>query len=410
MFTALIVEDDPPTAEKIISLCLKLNIEPTHSSSALEAISVLEESSGFSLALVDLMLPPSFKEEGLDVLRELKKSTSAEVIMFSARQDSMIPIVDRARSIGARKFIDKSLGELFFLALEAEIKSTLKGKANIFISHGRNETLNSKLKEFLINQLNKKPLVLSEYPDRGKTAIEKLESASLLCDSAIIIMSADDLQVDGGVRAQQNVIHELGFFQAKYGRNRTILLIEKGIERFDNISGIVCTEFDKNNFEACFDRLRIELSDFHQHLDLTPRLRALDQRIERIEINLRGQIDTALHSDASLLPTHVNQRIEGRIQAAIRNAALNPEEFKKLCRRLEYSDLRELQDTILSKTLWPLFEPRFTNKDTLAAKFDQLANLRNCVRHSRPVDEITRNEGEAAILWFERLAPLTASN
>ena len=217
-------------------------------------------------------------------------------------------------------------------------------------------------------------------------------------------MSADDLQVDGGVRARQNVIHELGFFQAKYGRNRTILLIEKGIERFSNISGIVCTEFDKNNFEACFDRLRIELSEFEQRLDLTPQLRELDQRIERIEINLRGQIETGLHSDVSRLPQHVNQKIDERIQAATkRNAALNSEEFKKLCRRLEYSDLRELQDTILSKTLWPLFEPRFANKETLGAKFGQLANLRNCIRHSRSVDEITRKEGEAAILWFEQL-------
>ena len=177
MLTALIVEDDPHTAEKIISLCLKLNITPTHSSSAVEAISVLEDSNSFSLALVDLMLPPSFQEEGLDVLREVKKRTSAEVIMFSARQDSMIPIVDRARSIGARKFIDKGLGELFIVALEAEVKKTLKGKSNIFISHGHNEMLKLKLKDFLTNQLNKKTLVLSEYPDRGKTAIEKLESS-----------------------------------------------------------------------------------------------------------------------------------------------------------------------------------------------------------------------------------------
>ena len=29
--------------------------------------------------------------------------------------------------------------------------------------------------------------------------------------------------------------------------------------------------------------------------------------------------------------------------------------------------------------------------------------IRNGIRHSRTVDEITRKEGEAAILWFEQL-------
>jgi len=32
-----------------------------------------------------------------------------------------------------------------------------------------------------------------------------------------------------------------------------------------------------------------------------------------------------------------------------------------------------------------------------------LANLRNSIRHSRAVDEITRKDGEAAIAWFEQV-------
>ena len=37
------------------------------------------------------------------------------------------------------------------------------------------------------------------------------------------------------------------------------------------------------------------------------------------------------------------------------------------------------------------------------AKFDQLAELRNGIRHSRAVGEVVRKEGEAAILWFGRV-------
>ena len=36
-------------------------------------------------------------------------------------------------------------------------------------------------------------------------------------------------------------------------------------------------------------------------------------------------------------------------------------------------------------------------------QFDQLAELRNGIRHSRAVTDITRKEGEAAILWFNQL-------
>ena len=71
--------------------------------------------------------------------------------------------------------------------------------------------------------------------------------------------------------------------------------------------------------------------------------------------------------------------------------------------RLEFADLRELQQIITSTATWARFEPRFVNKETLNAKFGQLAELRNGIRHSRAVDEITRKEGEAAILWFEQV-------
>lgn len=138
-----------------------------------------------------------------------------------------------------------------------------------------------------------------------------------------------------------------------------------------------------------------------ERLDLPPQLRELDQKMEAVELALRSRITDTLGGDTSRLPPHVTQKAEERILAAAKkNAILDPEEYKMLGRRLEYCDLRELQDTILSKVLWPDFETCFTNRELLATKFGQLAELRNSIRHSRTVDEITRKEGEAAILWF----------
>lgn len=141
-----------------------------------------------------------------------------------------------------------------------------------------------------------------------------------------------------------------------------------------------------------------------ERLDLSPQLRELDQRVETIELALRSMISKTLDNNVGLLPAHVAQKAEERIQsAAKKNAAVDPEQYKQLEKRLEFCDLRELQDTIVNKSLWPDFAQRFANKETMNAKFGQLAELRNGIRHCRTVDEITRKEGEAAILWFEQV-------
>ena len=145
-----------------------------------------------------------------------------------------------------------------------------------------------------------------------------------------------------------------------------------------------------------------------ERIDLSPQLRELDERVEAIELALRGQVVATLEDDAERLPPHVLQRADERIQAAAKkNANIELDQYKQLSRRLEYCDLRELQDTILGKSLWRGFEKRFANKETLSVRFGQLAELRNGIRHSRSVDEVTRKDGEAAILWFEQVLART---
>ena len=141
-----------------------------------------------------------------------------------------------------------------------------------------------------------------------------------------------------------------------------------------------------------------------ERLDLPPQLRELDARIEAVELTLRHNVEVALDGDPTQLPPHVRQKIEERLQAAAKkNAALDSDRYESLVGKLEYADLRDLQDTITNKALWQCFEGRFANKETLGKRFGQLADLRNGIRHSRSVNEITRKEGEVAILWFEQV-------
>ena len=145
-----------------------------------------------------------------------------------------------------------------------------------------------------------------------------------------------------------------------------------------------------------------------ERIDLSPQLRELDEQVEGVELALRKHVVATLEDDAERLPPHVLQKSDSRIRAAAKkNANIEFDQYKPLSRRLEYCDLRELQDTILSKSLWQGFEKRFANKETLSVKFGQLAELRNGIRHSRSVDEVTRKEGEAAILWFDQVLART---
>lgn len=165
--------------------------------------------------------------------------------------------------------------------------------------------------------------------------------------------------------------------------------------------------FGLEDFEAFIAERQRTIQDamenllIKERLDLPPNLRALDARIEEVELTLRRMITAGLNNDVSLVPGHIAAKVEDRIsRARRRNPALDLDRTETMEGKLEYFDLRELQDMIVSKPGWPHFEDRFGTKEGLILKFNQLSELRNAIRHSRAVDEVSRLEGEAAIQWF----------
>jgi hypothetical protein len=141
-----------------------------------------------------------------------------------------------------------------------------------------------------------------------------------------------------------------------------------------------------------------------QRLDLPSNLRELDEKIESVELGMRDLIAASLEGTVENLPSHVRQKAGERIsRAARKDPAFDADRYETIDGLLEFFDLRELQDTMTSKACWPAFQGAFLNKDALVTKFGQLAELRNCIAHSRSVDTITQREGEAAIEWFERV-------
>ena len=155
----------------------------------------------------------------------------------------------------------------------------------------------------------------------------------------------------------------------------------------------------QQTFQDAIENLLIK-----ERLDLPPHLRELDEKVEQAELGLRRVVDELLSGTPDAIPPHIAQKIEERILRATKRAAgFDTKFYSTLPGRLEFCDLRDLQEIITAKPLWPHFTSRFPSKEALIGKLDQLAELRNGIRHNRTVDEVTRKEGEAAILWFQKV-------
>lgn len=115
----------------------------------------------------------------------------------------------------------------------------------IFVSHGHEEMVKLKVKNFIASRIGHDPIIIGEQPGRqGLTVIEALEKFSQGCEFALILLTGDDLAQDGGRRARQNVVHEAGFFQGKLGRRKVVLIVERGVEIPSNLAGLFYLEFE----------------------------------------------------------------------------------------------------------------------------------------------------------------------
>ena len=125
----------------------------------------------------------------------------------------------------------------------------------IFIGHGRSHEW-LKLQIFLQNKLKLPYEEFNRIPQAGNTTSDRLKKMLESCCIAFLIMTGEDEHKDGTLHARENVIHEIGLFQAQLGYERAIILREEGCEDFSNIHGVTCIRFPKGNIKAAFEDIR----------------------------------------------------------------------------------------------------------------------------------------------------------
>jgi hypothetical protein len=118
----------------------------------------------------------------------------------------------------------------------------------VFIVHGHDGEAKVTVARFLSMLMEREPIILHEQADRGRTIIEKFEAHAGQVGSAVVLLTGDD---EGGAvggpqkrRARQNVVFELGFFLAKLGRERVVILYEEGVELPSDIQGVLYVPLD----------------------------------------------------------------------------------------------------------------------------------------------------------------------
>ncbi|WP_180889683.1 TIR domain-containing protein [Stenotrophomonas maltophilia] len=121
----------------------------------------------------------------------------------------------------------------------------------VFIGHGRSPAWRD-LRDHLRDQHDYRIECYESGARAGHSIRDILESMTAKSSFALLVMTGEDEQESGELRARQNVIHEAGLFQGRLGFSRAIILREEGVEQFSNIDGVQYIEFAKGRIRETY--------------------------------------------------------------------------------------------------------------------------------------------------------------
>jgi predicted nucleotide-binding protein len=125
----------------------------------------------------------------------------------------------------------------------------------VFLGHGRNK-LWARVHMFLKDDLHLEVEAWETNARAGMHSIDVLKQALRSSIFAVIVVTGEDPTADGGVRARQNVVHEIGLFQGALGFQKVALLQQDGVEEFSNLSGLQVIQFSSERIESSFYELQ----------------------------------------------------------------------------------------------------------------------------------------------------------
>lgn len=153
----------------------------------------------------------------------------------------------------------RDIDQIFEVRANSQLAQPIpEPQRRVFITHGRSGDWRT-VQAFVEKDIGLPTLELAQEPSGGRTVIEKLVENAARCDSAVVVRTGDDVANENEARVRENVMHELGFFHGRYGRDRVVLLHEDGVSIPSNLGGIVYVPYPKGSVDAGLHVLQREL-------------------------------------------------------------------------------------------------------------------------------------------------------
>lgn len=130
--------------------------------------------------------------------------------------------------------------------------------------------------------------------------------------------------------------------------------------------------------------------------------------VDMIELRLRTTINQLLQGTEensywnSAVPADIRIVVDKKMADHLRRHPYSSiEEYEQDDVRLRFLDIMDFNKIILVN--WDIFGKYFGNKTETERHFIAYKNYRNVLKHSRDIDTIEKKNGEAALIWIERV-------
>ena len=144
-------------------------------------------------------------------------SVLAQVIAARQALDAVEKLANLARQAGSH-----------LLRIQRRERRSETVGTNVFIGHGHSPIWRE-LKDFIEDRLHLPVDEFNRVPVAGVPNITRLSEMMDAAAIALLVLTGEDEQPDGQLRARINVVHEAGLFQGRLGFTRAIVLLT-GVE------------------------------------------------------------------------------------------------------------------------------------------------------------------------------------
>lgn len=134
-----------------------------------------------------------------------------------------------------------------------DVGALMETTFRVFIGHGRDPQW-----QYLKMRLENDGIRIAAFesePRVSRLTLAVVDEMIRESDLGIIVMTGEDQLQDGTFRARENVIHEMGYCHGALGLDRTMVLLEEGVQEPSNIAGYTQIRFGRGRIVDAFDEV-----------------------------------------------------------------------------------------------------------------------------------------------------------